>query len=176
MVSMVVKLVLGSFGTMPKSLYNNDLSAMYSVWSRCSSFRYLPGDSMSYCRLRILGQNTYPRMTHLPGNFSLRSLTRPNEIDFMCTAHEIPGHIMYTVDHACNSWAYSNYATITGQSWTLYSCIVSAHVLTYLTNPHHSSKCLPNKCAVLQYAEVLKSVELRGFFSMKLHKKMRNLD
>ena len=46
-------------------------------------------------------------MAHLPGNFNLGTLTRPNEIAFTCTTHEIPGCTADSVDHTWNSWVYS---------------------------------------------------------------------
>ena len=52
-------------------------------------------------------------MAHLPGNCNSGTLTQPNEIALMRTTCEIPGHTALSVDHVCNSWAYShNRATI----------------------------------------------------------------
>ena len=74
---------------------------------------YFIRDRIYYSRHHIPGWHPYPGMAHLPGNFNSRTLTQPNEAAFMHTTREFPVCTALSVDHTCNSWAYSrNRATI----------------------------------------------------------------
>ena len=119
-------------------------------------------------------------MPHLPGNFNSRTLTQPNEIDFTCTTHGIPGCTAHSVDHVQNSWAYSQQPCNHHMS-DLYFVLKNsgygvtfAHVLTYFSNLHALSKmaCKEQDQAVLQYSGVSKIRESKALLVHNCSKRL----
>ena len=56
-------------------------------------------DIQIYCPEHTRTVTDFRRMPHLPGNSNLGTLTQPNEIDFMRTTDDIPGHTIHSVDY-----------------------------------------------------------------------------
>ena len=89
-------LSIPSYGVAVSDTYQDEISNGYFI-----------RDRIYYGQRHIPGWHTYPGMVHLPGNFISGTLTQPNEIAFMRTTRNIPGHTALSVDHTHNSWAYS---------------------------------------------------------------------